>query len=267
MNTRGRTVVAAGAFVAVGALALAVRSTGRLTAQQDYGARLEAATAHGEWVKYTGVAGDTVVAYIAYPERGDAAPAMIVIHEIYGLSDWVRVVADDFASKGYVAIAPDLLSRRGGSEGADDARRLIRDLPPDSITVDLNATFSYLRSLKAVRGDAIGVIGFCWGGSQSFRYATDNSDLKAAVVCYGSAPDLATVGRIRAPVLGVYAENDARINADLPDVERAMQGASRSYRYTIYPGAGHAFLRRGAPAAEVERAWRDVFRFLVEQLR
>lgn len=263
MNTT--RLAAIGVAVAV-ILVIVVASVGPLSRMSEgYGGQLDVAPTHGEWVEYVGSGGDTVTAYIAFPERPDPAPAMIVIHEIYGLTDWVRSVADDFAGTGYVAIAPDMLSRRGGTpESADDARGLIRSLPPDSITVDLNATFEYLRTLRSVRADAIGVIGFCWGGSQSFRYATNNPDLGASVVCYGGAPDLATLGRITAPVLGVYAENDARINANLPDVEAAMAEAAKSYAYTIYPGAGHAFLRRGEPAAQIERAWEDVFRFLGE---
>ena len=260
-----RRVVAFAAVVVLAAAA-AVVYTSSPAGHRDYIAVLEAAPTHGEWVKYTGAGGDTVIAYIAYPERSDRAPAMIVIHEIFGLSDWVRTVADKLADEGYVAITPDLLSRRGGTEAAENARRLIRDLPPDSITVDVGATFDYLGSLKAVRADAIGVIGFCWGGRQSFRYATNNRRLKAAVVCYGSAPELSTLERIAAPVLGVYAENDARINADLPEVEQAMRAKDKSYRYTIYPGAGHAFLRRGEPVQEVERAWRDIFAFLAAKL-
>lgn len=221
---------------------------------------------HAEWVKYANRAGDSVTAYLAYPERPDPAPAMIVIHEIFGLSDWIREVSEDLAEAGYVAIAPDLLSRRGGTAAQEDARRAIASLPPDSITVDLDGAFEYLRSLKAVRGDVIGVIGFCWGGGQSFRYATDNPRLKAAVVCYGPAPDLAALGRIAAPVLGVYAQNDARINANLPEVERAMKEAGKVFRPTIYPGTGHAFLRTKDEPSQAERAWRDILSFLREQL-
>lgn len=248
-----------------GMVLLGVRPPATLVAQ-DYRQRLEQATTHGEWVRYVGDGGDTILAYVAFPERNDAAPAMIVIHEIFGMSDWVRTVADDFAAHGYVAIAPDLLTRRGGTEGADDPRRLIADLAPDSITVDLDATFHYLQSLKSVQGDAIGVIGFCWGGGQSFRYATDNSELAATVVCYGPAPDQTAMSRITAPVLGVYGENDARINSGIPEAERAMQNLGKSYHYTIYDGAGHAFLRRGEPTGAVERAWRDIHRFLQETL-
>jgi carboxymethylenebutenolidase len=217
---------------------------------------------HGEWVKYTGRGGDTVLAYLAYPERPDPGPGIIVIHEIFGLSDWVRSVADSLAAAGYVAIAPDLLTRRGTTAGLEDARRAISGLPPDSVTVDLDASYAYLQSLKAVRKDAIGVIGFCWGGGQSFRYATNNPGLKGAVVCYGPGPDTTSMARIRAPVFGVYAENDARITASVSDVERAMQAASRRYTKTVYPGAGHGFLRTREPAAVAEGAWRDILEFL-----
>ena len=221
---------------------------------------------HSEWVKYVGRGGDTVSAYLVYPERPDPGPAVIVIHEIFGLSDWVRSVADSLAAAGFVAIAPNLLTRHGGTTNADSARLVIRDLPPDSITVDLDATQSYLQGLKAVRRDAIGVIGFCWGGSQSFRYATNNPALKAAVVCYGGAPDSTTLGRIRAPVFGVYGENDARITAAVPDVEKAMFAAGKRYTKTIYPGTGHGFLRTRQPADVAAGAWRDVIRFLETEL-
>ncbi|GIW52092.1 MAG: hypothetical protein KatS3mg081_1447 [Gemmatimonadales bacterium] len=248
-----RTLLWSGPVLAVSFLALSA-------------SRVPPVDIHAEWVKYANRAGDSVTAYLAYPERPDPAPAMIVIHEIFGLSDWIREVTEDLAEAGYVAIAPDLLSRRGGTAAQEDARRAISGLPPDSITVDLDGAFEYLRSLKAVRGDAIGVIGFCWGGGQSFRYATNNPRLKAAVVCYGPAPDLATVGRISAPVLGVYAENDARINANLPDVERAMREAGKTFRHTIYPGTGHGFLRTRNQPSQADRAWQDILAFLKERL-
>ncbi len=221
---------------------------------------------HSEWTKYVGAGGDTVKAYLAYPERPDPAPAVIVIHEIFGMSDWIKSVTEDLAKKGYVAIAPDLLTRRGGTDQVADVRKAISDLPPDSITVDLNATFDYLRSLKAVRGDAIGVIGFCWGGGQTFRYATNNPRLKAAVVCYGPGADAAAMSRIGAPVLGVYAENDARITASVPGVDQAMKAARKAYQYSIYPGTGHGFLRTRDVAAQADKAWSDILAFLGTQL-
>jgi carboxymethylenebutenolidase len=266
MSGHRRVVIALGSFVAVAGLAFGLASTRAVRANgqepTDYVTRLESYSGHGEWVKYAGPDGDTVVAYIAFPERPDAAPAMIVIHEIFGMSDFVRTVTHDIAERGYVAIAPDLLSRRGGTEGADDARTLIRDLPPDSITVDLDATLAYLRSLDSVLGESIGVIGFCWGGSQSFRYATNQPDLKAVVVCYGGAPSAESMASISAPVLGVYAENDARINASLQEVEEAMAAAGNVYDYQIYPGANHGFLRSRNVPEEADRAWADIFAFL-----
>src|SRR5882672_6260269 len=153
---------------------------------------------HAEYVKFPS-GRDTITAYLAYPERRDPAPAVVVIHEIFGMSDFVRQTTEQLARDGFVALAPDLLSRRGGTPpSTDDARKLIAGLNPDTLTLDLDATVAYLKTLKAVRGDRIGVIGFCWGGGQSFRYATNNPALRAYVVCYGAAPSLADVARIRA---------------------------------------------------------------------
>src|SRR5213593_1811063 len=167
---------------------------------------------HAEYVKYSSAGGATVTAYLAYPERKDRAPGVVVIHEIFGLSDWIRQTTE-LAKDGFVALAPDLLSRRGGTPASsDEARKLIAGLDPDTVTLDLDATVAYLKTLKAVRGDRIGAIGFCWGGGQSFRYATHSPTLRAFAVCYGPAPSLADVARIRAKGLGVYAENDARID-------------------------------------------------------
>jgi carboxymethylenebutenolidase len=124
--------------------------------------------------------------------------------------------------------------------------------------------FAYLNAQPAVRRGSIATIGFCWGGARSFRYAAANAALKAAVVCYGSAPDSSLLPGIRARVLGVYGEDDARINATLPDVSRQMTAAGASYRYDIYPGTGHGFLkpgRRGSDTPAVEQAWAAILSF------
>jgi carboxymethylenebutenolidase len=255
ITTLVRTLLAT-ALVVTGAAAVAAFGPSAAPPVQRF------ADIHGEWVKYTGRGGDTVLAYLAYPERPDPGPGIIVIHEIFGMSDWVRSVTDSLAAAGFVAIAPDLLTRRGTTAKLTDVRRAISDLPPDSITVDLDASVAYLQSLKAVRQDAIGVIGFCWGGGQSFRYATNNPGLQGAVVCYGPGPDTTSMRRIRAPVFGVYGENDARITAAVPDVERAMQAAGKQYTKTVYAGAGHGFLRTHEPAAVADQAWRDILAFL-----
>jgi len=221
---------------------------------------------HAEYVKYLS-GRDTVTAYIAYPERPTPAPAVIVIHEIFGMSDFVRQTTEQLAKDGFVAIAPDLLSRRGGTPAlGDSARRVISSLPPDSVTADLDATQAYLKSLKAVRRDAIGVIGFCWGGGQSFRYATNAPGLKAFVVCYGPSPNPADMAKIRAQGLGVYAENDARIDAGLPDAAAAMRAAGKDYPYTVYPGVGHGFLRSREKPEVADSAWNAVIRFFQKNL-
>ena len=204
---------------------------------------------------------------MADPERKDRAPAVIVIHEIFGLTDWEPTVVDRFAARGYVAIVPDLLSSKFGATPAapDSARKLIAQLEPERIAADLDAAFAYVDGLPAVRKGSVATIGFCWGGGQSFRYATHNPALKAAVVCYGPAPATPDLATIRAPVLGVYGENDARINADLPRVDSAMKAQGKSFAFATYPETGHGFLkpgRRGADGPQPARAWDDIFAFL-----
>lgn len=234
-------------------------------------ARQDAQTHHGEWVFIRNPAGDSIRAYVAYPERKDKAPAVIVIHEIFGLTSWEPSVADRLAQAGYVAVVPDLLSSRFGvtPPDPDSGRKLTALLVPEQVTADLDATFAYLNTLPAVLTDQIGSIGFCWGGARSFRYATSNPRLKAAVVCYGTAPDSATMGGIKARVLGVYGEDDARINAALPDVARQMAAAGARFSHDIYPGTGHGFLkpgRKGSDGHEVERAWEKILGFYRETL-
>jgi carboxymethylenebutenolidase len=229
--------------------------------------RLTAPDVHSEYVKIPS-GKDTITAYLAYPERPQPAPAVIVIHEIFGMSDFVRQTTEQLAKDGFVAIAPDLLSRRGGTPASQDsARKLIVGLSPDTITVDLNATREYVKKLKSVRSDAVGVIGFCWGGGQSFRYATNAPDVKAFVVAYGPAPAAADMGRIRGKGLGVYAENDARIDAGVPDAAAAMKAAGKEYHYTIYPGVGHGFFRTREKPEVADSAWNAVIRFFRTELK
>src|SRR2546430_10761734 len=216
---------------------------------------------HAEYVKYRSAGGAPITAYLAYPERKDRAPGVVVIHEIFGLSDWIRQSTEQLAKDGFVALAPDLLSRHGGTPpSSDEARKLIAGLDPDTVTLDLGATVAYLKTLRAVRGDRIGAIGFCWGGGQSFRYATHSPTLRAFVVCYGPAPSLADVARIRAKGLGVYAENDARIDGALPDVAAAVKQAGVDYRYAVHPGGGDGFLRTRERAQVADNAWGHVVR-------
>src|SRR5438874_12846528 len=124
--------------------------------------RLSPPDIHSEYVKFLS-GRDTVTAYIAYPERPQPRPAVIVIHEIFGMSDFIRQTTEQLAKDGFVAIAPDLLSRRGGSPSSpDSARKLIATLNPDTVTIDLDATRAYLKTVKAARANDVGVIGFCW---------------------------------------------------------------------------------------------------------
>jgi carboxymethylenebutenolidase len=225
----------------------------------------DSVTTHGEWVKIK-KGNETIRAYVAYPERKAKAPAVIVIHEIFGLTDWEPTVADRLAKEGFVAIVPDLLSSKHGKSPSnpDEGRKLVGELEPERVTADLDATYAYVNGLPAVAKDQIGTIGFCWGGGQSFRYATNNPRLKAVVVAYGPAPDTADLKRIQAPVLGVYGENDERINATLPEVTAAMQSDGKTFTPEVYPGTGHGFLkpgRQGSDGPQVGKAWNRILQF------
>ncbi len=211
---------------------------------------------HSEYVKFPS-GRDTITAYLAYPERKDPAPAVVVIHEIFGMSDFIRQTAEQLAKDGFVAIAPDLLSHHGGTPpSADDARKLVAALAPDTVTQDLDATVAYVKRLKAARPDRVGVIGFCWGGGQSFRYATNNPSLGAFVVCYGPGPDAVSIARIRAKGL----------NAGLADVDAAIRTYHKTYRHTVYPGVGHGFLRTREKPEVADSAWKAVVGFFRESL-
>jgi carboxymethylenebutenolidase len=209
--------------------------------------KLEKSPRHGEWVQ---IKHDnrTVSAFVVYPESKQKAPAVLVIHEIFGMTDWVQTVADQLAANGYIAIAPDLLSGMGPSGGrsnsfqGDAAREAVSKLDPDQVTADLNATADYAKKLPASNGK-LAVVGFCWGGGQSFRFATNRKDLSAAFVFYGPPPK--DVSSITAPVYGFYGGNDARIDATIPDTQEAMKKAGKKYDPVTYEGAGHGFMRAG----------------------
>lgn len=217
--------------------------------------RLDDSPRHLEWVKIKQGSRE-VNSFIAFPEVKDKAPVVIVIHEIFGLTDWVRGVCDQLAADGCIAIAPDLLSgsapNGGGTAelgGGDGVRKAISSLPPDQITADLNAVLAYGKKLPAANGK-FAVAGFCWGGGQSFRFATNSKDIKAAMVFYGSAPESeADISKINAPVYGFYGENDNRINAGIPAATEAMKKAGKVYEPVTYTGAGHGFMRAGEDPA------------------
>jgi carboxymethylenebutenolidase len=231
---------------------------GAPAAAQDWAkAALEKSPRHGEWVELKH--GDRKLkAFVVFPEVEKKATAVVVIHEIFGLSDWVRLMADDLAAEGYIAIAPDLLSGSapagGGTDafkGGDEVRKAIMTLPPDQITADLNASFEHVSKLPACNGK-VTVAGFCWGGSQAFRYAANNDKLKASFPFYGSAPtDPKVLEKIQCPVYGFYGGNDARVNATLEKTSEQMKAAGKKFEPVLYDKAGHGFMRAGqAPGAQ-----------------
>ncbi len=223
---------------------------------QDFALKqLENSPRHQEWVEVK--SGDrTVDCFVVYPQVSKKATAVIVIHENKGLTDWVRSFSDQLAGEGYLVIAPDFLSdvvpgikNTAAFESSDKATNAIYQLKPEQVTADLVAAQSYILKDKACNGKAA-VIGFCWGGMQSFRYATNNNAIQAVLVFYGSAPDKAEdINRISAPVYGFYGENDQRINAGITGTETLMKQEGKTYDYKIYPGAGHAYMRLGEDPA------------------
>jgi carboxymethylenebutenolidase len=250
---------------------------GNTQQRQDWArARLAKSPRHQEWVEVK-YGNRTVKSFVVYPEVKSKATAVVVIHEIFGMSDWVQALTDELAEAGYLAIAPDLLSGMGPNGGGTDelaasngVGQAIGKLPPDQITADLNAVADYVSKLPAANGK-VAVGGFCWGGSQSFLFATNRPTLKAAFVFYGSAPatpapdskvDKAALEKIKAPVYGFYAGNDARIGATVPPTTVAMKELKKTYDIVTYEGAGHGFMRAGdapEPGADASQQVRDSY--------
>ena len=222
---------------------------------QDWArAELEKSPRHREWatVHHDGRAVET---FVVYPESKDKTPVVLVIHEIFGLSDWAQDLADQVAAAGYIAVAPDLLSGMGPNGGRTSSfapgnvMEAVSHLDPDQVTADLKAAADYGLKLPAANGKLF-VAGFCWGGGQSFRFATNRQDLSAAFVFYGPPPAKDAMTRITAPVFGFYAGNDARIDATIPAAKEDMKAAGKAYDPVVYDGAGHGFMRAGeAPDA------------------
>ncbi|PYT19388.1 MAG: carboxymethylenebutenolidase [Acidobacteria bacterium] len=221
-----------------------------VNAQDSAKKRLDASPRHQEWVSIKNGA-RTVQAFVVYPEASRKTPVILVIHENMGLTDWVRGLADQLAEAGYIAVAPDLLSGYGSGGGKTtdfasptDARDAISKLTPDGVTSDLNAVADYAKKIPASNGK-IAVSGFCWGGGQSFRFATNRPELAAAFVFYGSPPDKDAMARIKAPVYGFYGGADARIDATIPTAQEQMKALGKTYEPVTYEGAGHGFMRSG----------------------
>ncbi len=224
-------------------LVYALFLTSAVLAQDWAKPRLNNSPRHGEWIDIK--SGDrTIKAFIVYPERKDKTPVVLVIHEIFGLTDWVRGMCDQLAENGVIAIAPDLLSGQTFAD-ADGARKAISALTKEQIQSDLDATSDYALKIPAGNG-TLAICGFCWGGGVTFSYANLNPKLKAAYSFYGQTPDdPSQVVGIACPVYGFYGENDQRINAGIPKAQELMKAAGKKYEPVIYKGAGHGFMREG----------------------
>jgi carboxymethylenebutenolidase len=242
----------------------------------DAVSRLQASPRHGEWVTVHAGPGDSVRAWVVYPERRDRAPVVLVVHEIFGLSHWIRAVADQLAADGFIAIAPDLLTMQDlpvGQDGAPDpeaARTAIRTVSAADVHRQLRAVAEYGMALPAATA-RYGIIGFCWGGTVAFTHAALHPDLGASVVYYGTSPSAAELERIRAPILGLYGEDDARVNATIAPADSVLRALGRTYEHRIFPAAGHGFLRAqdgraGANLAATRGAWPETVRWLRSHL-
>jgi carboxymethylenebutenolidase len=274
---------------------------------QDWAkASLAKSPRHGEYVIISEASGRKLQAWVVYPEVKGKAPVVVMIHEIFGQSDWAREMADELAGAGYIVVEPDLLSGFGPPAGAAPAAtaapmdhdhmqapagagaafvpaspggtaafpdqgsitKAVSMLDADIVTADLDASADYGKKLPAANGKLF-VAGFCWGGGKAFAFATHRKDLSAAMVFYGPPPPVDAMKNITAPVYGFYAGNDARISATIPDTTAAMKAAGKVYEPVVYDGAGHGFMRAGeAPDANAANAAARAagFRRLVELL-
>jgi len=213
--------------------------------------RLVDSPRHQEWVEVKN-GEKTIHTFVVYPEVSEKKPVVILIHENRGLNDWARSMADQVAEAGYIAVAPDLLSDFSATEqktsdfaNEDAARTALGTLKPENVLADLEAVADWAKTIPSANGQLVSA-GFCWGGSRSFEFATEREDLAAALVFYGTGPSsLDIISKIQTPVYGFYGGADERVNATIPASEEAMKAAGKSFEYTVYDGAGHAFMRSG----------------------
>ncbi|HUE77063.1 MAG TPA: dienelactone hydrolase family protein [Longimicrobiales bacterium] len=265
------------------ALAAVLAAAGGATAQADFPippdaegalATLNASPRHGDWLTVRMPNGDSVRSWIVYPERSDPAPVVVVVHEIYGLTHWVRSVADRLAAEGFLAVAPDMVTMQNvprsadGDPERDPAVAAVRALDADAVHRQIRAVAEHVMAMP-MASDVYGIVGYCWGGSTSFEHAARYPDLGGAVVYYGSSPDEAALANVRTRVLGLYGSDDARVNATIPRAQETIPGR---YNAEIFDGAGHGFLRQltgreGANRAAAEKAWPMTVGFFFGALR
>ena len=227
---------------------------------------------HSEWVDVKMANGPSITTFVVYPERSTKAPVVIVIHEIFGMAEWIRGVADQLAKEGFIAVAPDLLSGKGPNGGGTDSLgdkvgETIRTLTPADVVARLDAVRDYALKLSSANGK-VASIGFCWGGGMSAQYAFNQPKLDAAVSYYGPLPtEPAAYAETKAPILGLYGGNDARVNANIPVAEAELKKVGATYQPNVFDGAGHGFLRQqtgqdGANMKATEKAWPMTLTFL-----
>jgi carboxymethylenebutenolidase len=240
-------------------------------------AALKNSPRHGEWVDIQMPGSDTKIkTWIVHPERADKAPVVLVIHEIFGMQDWVRAVADDLAANGFIAVAPDFLSGKGPNGGGTESLgnnvgQSIRTIDAAAQAKILDAVRDYAIKLPNAT-DKTATIGFCWGGGVSFSYAVHQPKLNAAVVYYGSPPATEQLAKVNAPVLGNYGGNDARITQTVEPTKKALEALKKTYEPHVYEGAGHGFLRQqsgqnGANQKAANEAWPTTIAFLKKNLQ
>ncbi|HXU47195.1 MAG TPA: dienelactone hydrolase family protein [Thermoanaerobaculia bacterium] len=275
-ETTAPAVVAAPSVASTPAVAPA-RDPSLPPSENEAKAQLEKSPRHGEFIDVPLPKGGKLNAWIVYPERKDKAGVVIVIHEIFGLSDWIRGVADQLAKEGFIAIVPDLVSglgpNGGGSTGAasrDDIVKLVRALSPEEATARVDAVRDFAKKIPAGNGK-LATLGFCWGGGRSFAYAVSEPALAGAVVYYGVSPEPADLAKIHAPVVGFYGGDDARITATLEATKAEMKRLGKAYEANVFDGAGHGFLRaqgdrEGANLRATRAAWPRTLAFLRERL-
>lgn len=214
-------------------------------------------------VQYNAVDGTVLGGYLTRPKRDGSRPAVLIIHEWDGLKEHSRDVARRFAKAGYVALAPDLLSRYGGTRSFSTSEAAIaagRKLDDEAVVKDLTGAVNYLKTQNFVAASKIGVIGFCWGGGKALLFTTRSKDLAASVIYYGSNPrDLDEVKNITSPVLGQYGGADERITDAVPKLDEIMKKYGKSFDYKIYPGAPHGFNNDQNPGSYREEAAKEAW--------
>jgi carboxymethylenebutenolidase len=219
--------------------------------------------------------GRGIQALVVLPKVKNKASVVILVHEIFGLSDWAKKMADELADEGFIVIAPDLLSGYGPNGGGysefadqDERVKAVSSLDPAGVLADLDAAVDFGKKLPAANG-MIAVVGFSWGGWKSFEFATHRKDLSAVFVFYGTGP--ADITTITAPVYGFYAGNDEGVDATVPATKEAMKAADKFYDPITYEGADHGFMRVGEDTnnkADANKIARDqAFARLVKLLR